>query len=880
MNNNNKTIISEQEITLAPERKLKVINNDTGTKKYPMILEYSKPGDKQKLMQVLCELKCPIIETIDFAKCIVTDLTKSEIKKIKEYDFIETIERNYKYDLLAIDDGHKNDVHSENYNITHKSLEVLKAHEKTKNKVKVAIFDTGIDMHPELNIAGGVCFVGTGKTYTDTDGHGTKMAGIIASAENKEADTKYIDLYAVKIFDDTGHATTASIIRAINWAVENKVDIINMSFGTYYPSKIFKKYIDMATDNGIIIVAAVGNDGGFKDRHRIMYPAKYDNVIAVGSGNASGISAFSNNSIDLDFVAPGTAISTDVNGGYTNITGTSVSCAYITSMLAALWSINRDIDLADIISAAKSSGKVQDAGTSYVGYGEIDAKAALTKIGTNGIMKTDKSDIYSVDMLSSVSDIYPSSVAARSASYYPCSNCGSNICGSGSNICDSGSNICDSDSNICNCDSNICGDYIYSAIPLNLSEYKDISYSRLKRGVWYKFTADELDAHPGIGPGFYHIYTYGISDTIGELYDSTGNLIAHDEENVTNSWRGFEIYAELEYAKTYYVYVKEKNLAGGSVSIIVEPVTDDHGNSRSSATYLGDVYSQNFSVTGFLHNAIDYYRNGDIDYFYFRSTKDCVVEIFSEGSSEIYGTVYDANGVSVNLDSFNMENDDIKLTCHIESNKLYYIEISRCNNLGYATDYTLNVKFLKDFYFISDSFYSYINKSIVAWYNNSYTSMPVFPQEESLKYHIFMNRESARIWKNDYLNDSSFAEALLSIASGSFEDLNEIIDVFSDFDINVNIETSFAASIIINFLCYLIAPLINEIMFNSEFNTMNENHFMDVELWTVGECNIFDVAFGEQANYEYTHYYVFKHSSGEYLYGHDYLKGIWEKIEL
>ena len=74
-----------------------------------------------------------------------------------------------------------------------------------------------------------------------------------------------------------------------------------MSFGTYYPSALLKKYIDMAADNGIIIIAAVGNDGGFKDKHRIMYPAKYENVIAVGSGSAYGVSDFSNNSADLEY---------------------------------------------------------------------------------------------------------------------------------------------------------------------------------------------------------------------------------------------------------------------------------------------------------------------------------------------------------------------------------------------------------------------------------------------------------------------------------------------------------------------------------------------------------------------------------------------------
>ena len=246
MNNNKHAINSEAELILAHEKELKVIKNDTGTKKYPIILEYSNVENKQNVLQILSELKCPIIKSLDFARCIVTNLTKSEIEEIKKHDFIKTIERNYNYDLQENQCESKNDNQSKNYNITQKSIDMLKAQNKTRGKVKVAIFDTGVAKHPDLNIAGGVCFVGNGKTYTDTDGHGTKMAGIIASAENKESDSKFIDLYAVKIFDENGYTTTASIICAINWAIENKIDIINMSFGTYYPSKILKKYIDNA----------------------------------------------------------------------------------------------------------------------------------------------------------------------------------------------------------------------------------------------------------------------------------------------------------------------------------------------------------------------------------------------------------------------------------------------------------------------------------------------------------------------------------------------------------------------------------------------------------------------------------------------------------
>jgi subtilisin carlsberg len=845
MNNNKHAINSEAELILAHEKELKVIKNDTGTKKYPIILEYSNVENKQNVLQILSELKCPIIKSLDFARCIVTNLTKSEIEEIKKHDFIKTIERNYNYDLQENQCESKNDNQSKNYNITQKSIDMLKAQNKTRGKVKVAIFDTGVAKHPDLNIAGGVCFVGNGKTYTDTDGHGTKMAGIIASAENKESDSKFIDLYAVKIFDENGYTTTASIICAINWAIENKIDIINMSFGTYYPSKILKKYIDKATEYGIVIVAAVGNDGGFKNRYRIMYPAKYDNVIAVGSGDENGVSIFSNNSIDLDFVAPGTAMSIDINGGHANITGTSVSCAYITSVLASIWSINRNISSTELISLAKSSGKVQNANDSYVGYGEIDAGIALTNISTSDKIETSKSNIYSVEMITAVSDTSYSTAAPKVASYSSYSNCGSTDC--------------------------ICDDFMPSAIQLSLSTLTEISYSQLKQGVWYKFTADELDAHPGVGTGFYYIYTLGQSDTIGELYDSNGNFIASNEGDSTNSWRGFEIYAELEYAKTYYVYVEEKNLVGGSVAIGVNPIEDDYGNCISNATYLGDVYSQNISVSGFLHNAIDYYQNGDLDYFYFRSTKDCVAEIYSEGSSEVYGAIFDANGVAVELNSFDIVNDDFKLTCRIECGKLYYIEISKLSNFDYATHYTLNVKFLKDYCIIPDDFY--ITNSIVTWYNNSYILFPTFPDSVSINHRAFMSKESARIWRDCYLDDPDFAQTLLSITSDTLKNYNDIMNTFSSLSVQANIPTVLIASIILSILEALIPPIVDAIIFRTTLKNMDNNNFMIAEFFTVGEYDL-------QGNYDSYDSQSYNISSGNYLYGSEYLYGTWERIIL
>jgi subtilisin len=217
----------------------------------------------------------------------------------------------------------------------------------TGKGVKIAIVDTGVSTnHPDLLVRGGDCVLEeTGacdQSYEDIDGHGTHVAGIIAALDNDigvVGIAPEAEIYAVKSLGNDGTGTSTTIMSGINWAIENKVDIINLSLTTPYEDFGIKSMVDKAVKNGIMVIAAAGNVGTFTgNSNTVQYPAKYANVIAVAATNRLNqrISTSSTGE-EVDFAAPGDAIySTAPGGGYATMRGTSMAAPHVTG-LAALY---------------------------------------------------------------------------------------------------------------------------------------------------------------------------------------------------------------------------------------------------------------------------------------------------------------------------------------------------------------------------------------------------------------------------------------------------------------------------------------------------------------------------------------------------------------
>ena len=170
----------------------------------------------------------------------------------------------------------------------------------------------------------------------DEFGHGTAIAGIIGARQDRVGIVGVapnVDLYDVKVLNEFGKGDIKDFITAIDWCIEQEVDIINISFGYQTENTDLKNAIDRAVDEGIIIVAAAGNTYGFG----VDYPARYENVLSISSVNKELKRPSSAARGKIDFVAPGVDILTTNNhGSYSYFTGTSYATAYATGMIALM----------------------------------------------------------------------------------------------------------------------------------------------------------------------------------------------------------------------------------------------------------------------------------------------------------------------------------------------------------------------------------------------------------------------------------------------------------------------------------------------------------------------------------------------------------------
>ncbi|ARD48888.1 S8 family serine peptidase [Sporosarcina sp. P33] len=239
-----------------------------------------------------------------------------------------------------------------------------RAAEQQKDAV-VAVIDSGIDLHHEdlqgRIQAGGFNFYADNWDVQDMNGHGTAVAGVIAADTGSHlgvagiAGTYNVRVLPLKISHVNGTSKVSNAIKAIDYALAKKVDVINLSFGSSEPSLLEEQAIKRAVESGITVVASAGNSA--EKGNEIMYPASYADVISVGATDPLNKRAsFSNYNKHISLVAPGTAIfTTAIHNRYQSVSGTSFSGPVVAGAAAVVKSLRPHLAPSDMKRLLESS---------------------------------------------------------------------------------------------------------------------------------------------------------------------------------------------------------------------------------------------------------------------------------------------------------------------------------------------------------------------------------------------------------------------------------------------------------------------------------------------------------------------------------------------
>jgi subtilisin len=236
--------------------------------------------------------------------------------------------------------------------------------------VTVAVVDTGVGPHPDLVVAGGLnCVTAEDPAdYGDNgEGHGTHVGGIIAARGTPPGGIRGLapaaNLRSYRVFGKGAEgASNFAIAKAIDQAVTDHCDLINLSLGGGPSDPATQSAVHDARQQGCLVIAAAGND----DRGPVSFPAADPLCIAVsalgrkgtfpkgsveegdvmapfGTDPAEFIAAFSNVGPEINLTGTGVGILSTVPDGYAPLSGTSMACPAVVGFAARRLGLLSDV---------------------------------------------------------------------------------------------------------------------------------------------------------------------------------------------------------------------------------------------------------------------------------------------------------------------------------------------------------------------------------------------------------------------------------------------------------------------------------------------------------------------------------------------------------
>lgn len=254
----------------------------------------------------------------------------------------------------------------------------------------VAVIDTGVrGSHEDFAPGTVLCAQGVDYTYealgpcADPNGHGTHVSGTIAATSNNGlgiTGMTPVRILPMRALDSGGSGSAYGVAQAITDAVDLGATVINMSLSGPY-SSLYDDAVKYATDNNVVVVAAVGNNKHMGNAPQ--WPASSPGAIGVGATDQSNVTTyFSVSGSMVDVSAPGTNI-TSLHGysdqSYATMAGTSMASPHVAAFAAMIRAKNpalTDDQVQTVITSTATDLGSPGRDNEY-GYGLMNPLAAL-----------------------------------------------------------------------------------------------------------------------------------------------------------------------------------------------------------------------------------------------------------------------------------------------------------------------------------------------------------------------------------------------------------------------------------------------------------------------------------------------------------------------
>ena len=218
----------------------------------------------------------------------------------------------------------------------------------------------------------------------DSDHHGTHVTGIIGATYGNGIGVSGVasgnnnnlaKIMVVGTSLDGENMYTSDIIDAINYSKDNGAKVINMSFGGTGRDRAMEAAIRDAYDNGIVLVAASGND----ESNKFSSPSDFKEVISVNASNKYNKPVYwSDYGISKDISAPGyNILSTTPGNTYELLSGTSMASPIVAGVVALMLDANPSLTPAEVYNILCASTGQSDF-DEMLGYGIVNAKEAVS----------------------------------------------------------------------------------------------------------------------------------------------------------------------------------------------------------------------------------------------------------------------------------------------------------------------------------------------------------------------------------------------------------------------------------------------------------------------------------------------------------------------